>query len=206
MILIKTTKKVAKFIMMKTIYSGIREIGKKVKIGRNVDLINRRNIYLGDRVSIGKYCLLSTNKEKSSIKIGSDTAIHPFCILRAEAGFADMGNECSLNPYSIILAGQGGVKIGNYVRIASHTAIIAFQHLFQRLDVPICHQGVESKGIIIEDDVWIGANCTILDGVKIGKSSIIAAGAVVTKDVLPCSIMIGSPAKLIRIRSNGQRT
>lgn len=164
MILIKTTKKVAKFIMMKTVYSEIRKIRKKVIIGRNVELINRKNIYFGDRVSIGKYCLLSANKEKSSIKIGSDTAIYPFCILRAQAWFIHMGNECSLNPYSIIYGGQGGVKIGNYVRIATHTVIVAAQHLFQRLDVPICHQGGESKGIIIEDDVWIGANCTILDG------------------------------------------
>ncbi len=186
--------------MMKTIYSGIGEVGKKVYIGRNTEFRNRKNIYLGDRVSIGEYCVLSANKEKQSLKIGSDTAIHAFCMVRAKAGFIHIGNECSLNPYSIIYGGQGGVKIGNYVRIATHTVIVAAQHLFQRLDVPICYQGGESKGIIIEDDVWIGANCTILDGVKIGKGSIIAAGAVVTKDVMPYSIMTGVPAKLIKIR------
>lgn len=69
--------------------------------------------------------------------------------------------------------------------------------------MPISKQGLESKGIVIDDDVWIGANCTILDGVKIGKSPIIAAGAVVTKDVAPCSIVAGVRAKLMRIRSNG---
>lgn len=90
--------------------------------------------------------------------------------------------------------------IGNYVRIAAHTVIVATQHIFERIDIPICHQGVEGKGITIEDDVWIGANCTVLGGVTIGKGTIVAAGAVVTKDVEPYSIVAGVPAKVIGSR------
>ncbi len=103
----------------------------------------------------------------------------------------------------VYVYGQGGVKIGNYVRITAHTIIVAPQHIFKRRDIPICEQGIESKGIIIEDDVWIGAHCTILDGVKIGKGAIIAAGAVVTKDVAPYSTVGGVPAKLIKVRPDG---
>ena len=90
--------------------------------------------------------------------------------------------------------------IGNYVRIAAHTVIVATQHIFERTDVPICHQGIEGKAIKIEDDVWIGTNCTILGGVSIGKGAIVAAGAVVTKGVEAYSIVGGVPAKVIGSR------
>ena len=74
-------------------------------------------------------------------------------------------------------------------------------HAFNRTDIPMNQQGfAEEKPIIIEDDVWIGANSIILGGVKIGNGAIIGAGAVVTKDVPPRAIVAGNPAKLIKYR------
>ncbi len=90
--------------------------------------------------------------------------------------------------------------MGNGVRIASHVSIVGFNHGFDDLDTPIYRQPLTSKGIEIEDDVWIGANAAILDGVCIGKGSIIAAGAVVTQDIPAYSIAGGVPARVLKSR------
>lgn len=76
----------------------------------------------------------------------------------------------------------------------------ASNHTFDNLDLPIIEQGHTYGEIIIEDDVWIASNCVVTANTRIGKSSIIAAGSVVTKDVEPYSIVGGVPAKLIRKR------
>ena len=75
--------------------------------------------------------------------------------------------------------------------------IIPSNHNFIRVDVPINSQGAKSIGIVIEDDVWIGHGCSILDGVTIGRGSVIAAGSVVNKNVLPMTVVAGVPAKQI---------
>jgi acetyltransferase-like isoleucine patch superfamily enzyme len=187
------------FVRLKTVYNDIGKKGRGVEIGKNVTFRRRRNVCLADKVSIGSFCTISASTKRDSIKIGRDTMILPFCVLKAFEGFIHIGRECSLNHYSIIY-GHGGVTIGDYVRVAAHTVLVATQHVFERTDVPICHQGVEGRAITIEDDVWIGTNCTVLGGVTIGKGAIVAAGAVVTKDVEPYSIVGGVPAKVMDSR------
>ena len=95
-----------------------------------------------------------------------------------------------------------GAKIGSFVMIAPGVCILTQGHEFKRIDIPMINQG-ETKELIpiIEEDVWIGRNVIIMPGVKIGKGSIIGAGAVVTKDIQPFSIVGGVPAKLIKKRS-----
>ena len=114
-------------------------------------------------------------------------------------GRIEIGENCSIGPYSIIY-GHGGVTIGNNVLIAGATMIIPNNHNFKDTSVPIAFQGNESLGIVIEDDVWIGHACSILDGIKIGQGSVIAAGSVVNENVEPYSIMGGVPAKLLMKR------
>ncbi|NOR46111.1 MAG: acyltransferase [Candidatus Delongbacteria bacterium] len=108
-----------------------------------------------------------------------------------------IGSECQINENVFIQ----GAKIGDHVMIAPNAAILTSTHNFSRTDIPMIHQG-STKEIIptIENDVWIGRNVIVLPGVKIGQGSIVAAGAVVTKDVEEYSIMGGVPAKLIRKR------
>jgi maltose O-acetyltransferase len=87
--------------------------------------------------------------------------------------------------------------------IAPHCMIAAGDHDFTQLEKPMRFANSITKGpIIIEDNVWIGANVTITDGVRIGKDSVIAANSVVTKDVAPFDIVGGVPAKIIRNRKN----
>jgi acetyltransferase-like isoleucine patch superfamily enzyme len=134
-----------------------------------------------------------------SISIGENNELsYGVCIL-TYGGSIVIGNNCSINPYTI-LYGHGGLQIGNNVLIAAHTVIIPANHNFSNREKNISDQGMTCKGIVIQDDVWIGAGCQILDGVTIGKGAIVAAGAVVNKDVLPYTIMAGVPARQIKQR------
>lgn len=114
-------------------------------------------------------------------------------------GNITIGNDFSLNPYSV-LYGQGNLTIGNDVRIAAGCVIIPSNHIFADPRKPIRLQKISKLGIRIEDDVWIGANVTVLDGAHISRGCVIAAGAVVRGKTIPNGIYAGVPAKLIKIR------
>jgi maltose O-acetyltransferase len=96
---------------------------------------------------------------------------------------------------------NGMVQIGCDVMMGPQVLIYTRNHCIDCTEVPMINQGVtEESPVVIEDDVWIGARVIILPGVRIGKGSIIAAGAVVSKDVPPYSIVGGVPAKVIKYR------
>lgn len=115
----------------------------------------------------------------------------------------EFGKNVSLNEW-VYLSAFGGLKIGNDVRIGHRVSIMTSDHNFNEVDIPIYKQGLKAAPVVIEDDVWIGCNVTVLKGVTVGKGAIIAAGAVVTKDVQPYSIVGGVPAKPIssRLKTN----
>ena len=92
------------------------------------------------------------------------------------------------------------VSIGENVQVAAYTFLNGGSHKFDRIDIPIIKQDRNSVGIAVEDNVWLGANAKILDGVTIGRDSIVGAGAVVNDSVEPFTIVAGVPAKLIRKR------
>lgn len=97
----------------------------------------------------------------------------------------------------------GPLTLGDDVMMAPGVIILTQNHQFDNLEVPMLDQGyTTSKGVVIEDDVWIGTNAIILPGRRLGKGAIIAAGAVVTKDVPPYAIVGGNPATLLRYRGN----
>lgn len=156
----------------------------------NISIHHSAKLFRGCNIKIVK---------SGKISIGENCFIHQSSMIMTYGGDITLGNNVSVNPYTI-LYGHGGLKIGNFVRIAAHTVIIPSNHNFERTDIPIFRQGHTSKGITIEDDVWIGTHVTILDGVKIGQGSIIGAGAVVNKDIPPYSIVVGNPGKVIRNR------
>jgi len=91
--------------------------------------------------------------------------------------------------------------IGNDVMIGQDVIIITRNHEFKDISIPMSRQGFKDyEPVIIEDDVWIGARVIVLPGVRIGKGAIVGAGAVVTEDVEPYSIVAGVPAKVIGSR------
>jgi acetyltransferase-like isoleucine patch superfamily enzyme len=108
-----------------------------------------------------------------------------------------IGKDSLIGEYSVI-RGQGGVTIGDRVYTSPFTQIIAVNHVFDDPNRPFIDQGITAEGIIIEDDVWLGASAVITDGVHIGKGAVVAAGAVVVKDVPPHTVVGGVPARTIK--------
>jgi len=139
----------------------------------------------------------------NGIEIGAGSIVMHGAILHVY-NFRDMkqsgikiGRDSLIGEYSVI-RGQGGVSIGDRVYTSPFTQIIAVNHVFDNPNRPFVEQGITAEGIVIENDVWLGAGAIITDGVRVGQGAVVAAGAVVTKDVPPHTVVGGVPAKLIK--------
>ena len=132
-------------------------------------------------------------KEAASIDRGVDVKVHG-------TGKTTVGKRAYIGPYTC-LSGYGDITIGDDCLIASHSSLYAHNYNYQAGDQPIREQGYTYKGIRIEDNCWLGSGVRVLDGVTIGTGSIIGAGSVVTKDIPPNSIAVGTPAKVTGPRS-----
>jgi len=155
-------------------------------------------------ITIGRGCNIARSavveiRGGGSIVIGENTEILDGAMLLTHGGEIQIGDNCSVNVYSVIY-GHGGVKIGNNVLIAGGNMIIPNNHNFISRDKTIIEQGATAKGIVIEDDVWIGHGCTILDGIVLAKGTVVAAGSVVNKSTEPYSVVAGVPARIIKYR------
>src|ERR1700722_4380777 len=115
-----------------------------------------------------------------------------------------VGSEVFINHHAELEATDGEIVIGNFVLFGMHAKVINSNHIFTDWEKPIALQGKSQAKIIIEDDVWVGINAIILPQVTIGRGAVIAAGAVVTKDVEPYAVVGGVPAKLIKYRFNAE--
>lgn len=109
------------------------------------------------------------------------------------------GQRVAINVGSY-LDGRGGIEIGDHVMIGPNCMMSSCEHGIDRWDVPMSQQPIKYGKITIEDDVWLGGNVCVKSGVTIGRGSVVAAGAVVTKNVPEFSIVGGVPAKVIRDR------
>jgi acetyltransferase-like isoleucine patch superfamily enzyme len=98
------------------------------------------------------------------------------------------------------LDGRGGLTLGANVLVGPNAVILSTRHRFDDPGLPIVAQGVELAPTAIGDDVWIGANAVILAGVRVASGTVVAAGAVVTSDTEPWSIVGGVPARTIGAR------
>lgn len=127
--------------------------------------------------------------------LGDYSVIESFCCINNAVGDVIIGDHTRVGLHNTII---GPVTIGSHVNLAQGITVTALNHNFTDTEKRIDEQGVSTSPVTIEDDIWIGANATILSGVKIGQHSVIAAGAVVTKDVPPHSLVAGVPAKVIK--------
>lgn len=134
-------------------------------------------------------------------RLESSILIYPGVILSHTYGIS-FGKNCSINS-GTILDGRGGIDIGDYVMIGPHVYIASSSHIYDDTSAPMALRGHKMKPVIIKNDVWIGANVTILGGVTVGSGVIIGSGAVVTEDVPDYYIVGGIPAK--RIGSRGKK-
>ena len=127
--------------------------------------------------------------------LGDYSVIESFCCINNAVGDVMIGDHTRIGLHNTVI---GPVTIGNHVNLAQGITITALNHNFEDPDKKIDEQGISTSAVTIEDDVWIGANAVVLPGVTIGNHSVVAAGAVVTKDVPPHSLVAGIPAKVIK--------
>ena len=127
--------------------------------------------------------------------IGRKSVIESFSCINNAVGDVIIGDYTRVGLHNTII---GPVRIGKNVNLAQGITVTALNHNFDDTTKRIDQQGVSTKAVIINDDVWIGANAVVLPGVTIGTHSVVAAGAVVSKDVPPYTIVAGVPAKVIK--------
>ncbi|MBQ8158202.1 MAG: acyltransferase [Prevotella sp.] len=127
--------------------------------------------------------------------LGRKSVIESFSCVNNAVGDVVIGDRTRIGLHNTII---GPVTIGSDVNLAQGVVVTALNHNFSIKEETIGNQGVSTAQIIIDDDVWIGANAVILPGVHIGRHSVVAAGAVVTKDVPPRTVVAGVPATVIK--------
>lgn len=127
--------------------------------------------------------------------LGNYSVVESYSCINNAVGDVIIGDYTRVGLHNTII---GPVTIGSHVNLAQGITVTALNHNFSETDKRIDEQGVSTTPVTIDDDVWIGANAVILPGVSIGTHSVVAAGAVVTKDVPPHSLVAGVPAKIIK--------
>ena len=127
--------------------------------------------------------------------LGTKSVIESYCCINNAVGDVLIGNHTRIGIHNTII---GPVTIGNHVNLAQGITVTALNHNFKDTTLRIDEQGISTNPVVIGDDVWIGANAVILPGVTIGRHVVVAAGAVVTKDVPDNCVVGGIPAKILK--------
>lgn len=177
---------------------GLLFVGSKVSINHKNMIQLGKNVIIDDCVHINA---LSLNGIVfgDNVTISRNSIIICSGVIRNKGVGIVIGNNTGINARAYF-GGQGGITIGNDVIIGPDVKIFSENHIFSSIDIIIKNQGESRKGVIIEDNCWIGAGSIILDGVRLERGSIVAAGSVVTKSFSENSIVGGVPAKLIKNR------
>jgi len=188
---------------------GLRGIFYRLMLKMDGTAAIERNVRLrfADQVRLGHGSYLDEGVYihacPSGVEIGANTLVmhgavlHVYNFRSLPHAWIKIGSESLIGEYSVI-RGQGGVTIGDRVYTSPMTQIIAVNHVFDDPGRPFIEQGITARGITIEDDVWLGSACVVTDGVRIGRGSVVAAGAVVTDDVPPHTVVAGVPARVIK--------
>jgi len=169
-------------------------------IESGVRLAQPANIQLGRGVYLDQRTYLHACPNGISIGDGTfimwGTELHVYNFRGLPHAGIHIGRGCIIGEGNVI-RGAGGVRIGDHVLTAPGVQILSSNHLYGDPERPIMEQGVSAKGIVIEDGSWIGAGSIVLDGVRMGRNSVVAAGSVVTRDVPAYAIARGIPARIV---------
>ncbi|MGE4554459.1 MAG: DapH/DapD/GlmU-related protein [Desulfovibrionaceae bacterium] len=176
-------------------------------IPTKLGVLARRVLYRGLCARCGS-CDIATGVEVhgfSNLEIGHDFSMNRQGGLYCRNGRIRIGDHCHFNSNVRIGADGGGeVRIGDGVDIGPNTVVDPSNHVFARTDVPIHKQGLRFGRIVIEDDVWIGANVVVVQGAHIGRGCVIGAGAVVRGEIPPGSVAVGVPARPVKRRDEAE--
>jgi acetyltransferase-like isoleucine patch superfamily enzyme len=159
------------------------EIAKSARVSRLADIeppARGTTIVIGEEVTIDSFVKIKPLGGPGDVVIGAGSAVHAGCV---------------------IYSGHG-VSIGEGVVISAHCTLAPLNHAFQARDVTIQDQGFSPSrgGVVIEDDVWIGAHAVLLDGAIVREGCVVGAGALVRGELPPYSVSRGVPARVVADR------
>jgi acetyltransferase-like isoleucine patch superfamily enzyme len=175
--------------------------GDGVVWSRNVTLWHTRNMHIGRGVAVDEGCQLDARGcAGGTFRLGDDVLIGRECIISGKDGPLTIGARANIGAGCIMYASTR-LEIGADVMLAAQCYVGGGRYAARgRIDVPIAEQPEPRQGVVIESDCWLGAGAKVIDGVRIGRGSVVAAGAVVTRDVEPYSIVGGTPARRLGSR------
>lgn len=195
---VKILRGVRQRIFLKQV-KGLFLVGKHVQITHGKHIVCGKNVKFEDYAEIHGLC-------SEGLVFGDYVTISRGVMIRPSSYYGGdlgaglvMGEHSSIGPYGYVGC-SGKIVIGKNVMFGPKCSLFAENHNFSDTETDIKSQGVNQKGIKIEDDCWIGSNVTILDGVTIGKGSVIGAGTLITKDIPSGSVVIDKKTKLLRKR------
>ena len=155
-----------------------------------------RGFYVGNNCTLNFLC-------RSGVSVGNNVTIKDGSIIECSGVFSEIGDALVIGSnvgisQNCFIQVRGRVEIGDDVILGPGVKIFSENHIFNSTDTPIRNQGVSRMGVTIGQGAWLGAGCTILDGVSVGRNSVVAAGSVVSKSVADGAVVGGIPARLIK--------
>src|SRR5260221_2195027 len=179
-------------------------VGRNVTFGQGVVVRHPHKVHLGDDVVVDDLVLLDAKgTTNSGIRVGNGVFLGRGTILSCKDGDITLGDHVNIGFHSEIFSGSS-VSVGRHGLLAAYTYLVGGGHEFDRTDLAVLEQPRSSKGIALGDNLWLGARATVLDGVRIGNDWVVGAGAVVTGDLPDGAVAVGTPAKVVRTRTEGR--
>lgn len=192
------------FLRSKLYPKILGSVGAGTVFGTNIVFRHPKKIHLGNNVIIDDNTLIDAKgASNDGIKMGDDVFVGRNSILSCKDGNIELDDRANIG-FNCYIFSSNNVKVGKDVLVAGFTYIVGGgNYSLEKLDIPINQQYTfEGKGgVIINDNVWIAAHVVILDGVNVGSGSVLAAGAVISKDVPEMSIVGGVPGKVLKTRT-----
>lgn len=178
-------------------------VGQGTVWGRNVVVWHPRKMWIGDGVVVDDDCYLDAKGcDPEAFRIGDGALISRGCIISGKDGPLSIGDRVNMGA-GCTLYSSTQLAIGADTMLAANCYIGGGRYNSRgRIDIPLSHQPLPRRGVVIEEDCWLGAGVVVVDGVRIGKGTVMAAGAVVSNDVAPYSIVAGVPARLVGRRTS----
>ena len=179
-------------------------VGRNVSFGTNISIRHPHKISICDNVVIDDHCVLDAKGEgNKGITIGNGVFIGRNTILTCHDGDIVLEDNVNIG-FNCVISSLGSIIIKKNHLMAAFCYLVGGNHIADRTDVPILYQGRTANGILLEENIWLGAGVSVLDGSKIGRDSIVGAHAVVKGEIAPFSIAVGIPAKTVKDRRNNK--
>jgi len=194
----------AGFLLRKIFFPGLLgACGRGVVFGRHVTLRHAHKIKIGNNCIIDDYCVLDAKGDgNQGILIGDNVVLARNTVVSCKGGDITIGDNSNIS-LNCMIHSETKVEIGKNNLYAAYCYIIGGgKHSFDRTDVPIIQQESMSEGVIMEDNIWLGAAVKVLDGARVGHDAVIGTGSVVNKDIPPFSVAVGLPARVVRQRDS----